>query len=209
MSQITPKYLAVKETYAALHQHINSIWPENSKEEYVHKEGPMKFILPDWHVIEIAPLKVKESWIYVSIGTWEVTKDELYEQGRYGLDFIITSPERNLRHVKTLAMVAVYHSDPKLRINLQRVIDIGDPWMEGSRCDHFLVSLPHSFPEERELETILINDIYISFWWLLPITKKEADYAEKHGVDALEDLFEKKRINTVDVKRKSVVPYFS
>jgi hypothetical protein len=69
-----------------------------------------------------------------------------------------------------------------------------------------LVSLPYPFP--RELETILINDIYISFWWLLPITNKEADYAEKHGVEALEEIFEKKRIDTLDVKRKSAISSF-
>jgi Suppressor of fused protein (SUFU) len=49
---------------------------------------------------------------------------------------------------------------------------------------------------------------YISFWWLIPITKKEADYAEKHGVEALEKIFEKKRVDVLDVKRKSVVPSF-
>jgi len=206
MIQITPKYTAVEETYAALRKHINSIWPENVKEEYVHKEGPMRIMLPNWRVIEIAPMKAKDPWVYVSLGAWEVTKDELYESGRYGLDFLITSPERNLRHIKTLATVAVYHSEPKTRINLQHVIDIGEPRIEGSKCDHFLVSLPHLFPPE--IETILVNDIYISFWWLLPITKKEADYAEKHGVEALEEIFEKKRINTVDVKRKSAVSSF-
>ena len=121
MIQITPKYTAVEETYAALRKHISSIWPENVKEEYVHKEGPMRIMLP-------------------------------------------------------------------------------------KRCDHFLVSLPYPFTPE--LETILINDIYISFWWLLPITKKEADYAEKHGAEALEEIFEKKRIVLVDVRRKSAVPTF-
>jgi len=43
---------------------------------------------------------------------------------------------------------------------------------------------------------------------LLPITKKEADYAWKHGVEALEEILEKKRINTVDVKRKSAISSF-
>src|SRR5215468_11015705 len=206
MIQITPKYTAVEETYAALRKHINSIWPENAKEEYVHKEGPMRIMLPNWRVIEIAPLKAKAPWVYVSLGAWEVTKDELYEQGRYGIDFLITSPERKLHHIKTLAMAATYHSDPKTRINIQHVVDIGEPWMEGSQCDHFLVSFPHVYPPK--LETILINDIWISFWWLLPITKKEADYAWKHGVEALEEILEKKRINTVDVKRKSAIASF-
>jgi len=82
MIQITPKYTAVEETYAALRKHINSIWPENVKEEYVHKEGPMRIMLPNWRVIEIAPLKAKDPWVYLSLGAWEATKDEIYEPGR-------------------------------------------------------------------------------------------------------------------------------
>ena len=206
MIQITPKYTTIGETYTALRKHINSIWPENVKEEYVHKEGPMKMMLPNWRVIEIQPLKAQDHWIYISIGTWEVTKDELYEQGRYGIEFLITSPEKNIQHVKTLAMAAVYHSEPKTRINLQHVVDIGEPWIKESQCDHFLVSLPYPFPPQ--LETILINDLYVSFWWLLPITKKEADYAEKYGVEALEKVFEKKSIHFCDVKRGSAVSSF-
>ena len=123
-----------------------------------------------------------------------------------GLKYPIKQRPLSVSTTKTLAAVAVYHSGPKSRINLQHVIDIGEPWIEGSQCDHFLVSLPYPFPPE--LETILINDIYISFWWLVPITNKEADYAEKHGVEALEVIFEKKRIHYVDVKRKSAVSSF-
>jgi hypothetical protein len=78
--------------------------------------------------------------------------------------------------------------------------------MKGSACDHFLVSFPHPFPEQ--LETVLINDIYVSFWWLLPITSKEARYAEKHGVEALEELLEKKKADVLDIKRRSVISVF-
>jgi hypothetical protein len=128
MVEITSKYSKVTETYAALRRHINSIWPENSKEEYsLSGTSTLKTLVPDWCVIEIAPLTVEEPWVYISLGTWEITKDEVHEPGRYGIDFLIISPEKSMDHIKTLAMVAIYHADPKLRINIGHIIDVGDP----------------------------------------------------------------------------------
>jgi len=45
----------------------------------------------------------------------------------------------------------------------------------------------------------------VRFLWLLPITAGEAAFARTRGVDALEDLFERERIDTLDVQRRSVV----
>ena len=203
MIQITPKYTEINQTYLDLKKHIDSIWPKNVKKEYIHEEGHLRKLLPNWCVIEIAPAKAREPWIYISLGTWELTKDELYEAGRYGIDFLITSPEQNIIHVKNLAWVASFHADPMYRLCLGDMMDIGEPWMPSATCDHFLVSYPHPFLEE--LETIKINDIYVSFWWLVPITAKEFEYANSQGVEALETLLEKNRVDSVDTKRKSVV----
>ena len=203
MINITPKYTETNQTYIELRKHIDSIWPKNKKKEYAYEDSKFTKFLPNWRVIEIAPSKAREPWVYISLGTWELTKDELYEAGRYGIDFLITSPEQNLIHLKNLAWVAFFHADPKYRLYLGDTMDIGDPWMPNATCDHFLVSYPHPFPDE--LETIKINDIYVSFWWLVPITAKELEYANSDGVEALETLLEKNRVDSVDIKRKSVV----
>lgn len=177
----------------------------------MHKQGALARMLPNWRVLEIAPVKKHDPWVYLSLGTWEVTKDELHQvtiegskqPSRYGLDFLITSPVQDRTHIKTLAWVAFYHANPRYRLNLGHTIEIGDPWLAASTCDHFLVSMPYPYPPE--LETIKINDIYISFWWLLPITKQEALFAYTNGAEALEELFEKQGIDYLNVNRRSVV----
>jgi Suppressor of fused protein (SUFU) len=74
-------------------------------------------------------------------------------------------------------MAAFYHANPWNSIKLGDTLEIGFEWLEKSSCDHLLVSLPYPF--SSALETIKVNDIYVSFWWLVPITKSEALYTLK------------------------------
>jgi suppressor of fused protein SUFU len=203
MINITPKYSAVEETRQRLKKHIDSFWPDNTKEFLTYNERPINNRFPDWRVIEIAPILETAPWIYVTLGTWEITKDEIYEKGRYGLEFLITSPRKDILHVNSLAMTAFYHANPLHRIKLGDTLDIGREWLGKSRCDHFLVSLPYPF--SPDLETIKINDIYISFWWLFPITSSEALYAQANGDEALWEKFDEAELDYTDENRQSIV----
>lgn len=206
MINITPKYAAIEETRQRLKKHIDSFWPDNSKECLAYVEGPLKDLLPDWQVMEIAPKDAGTPWVYITLGSWETTKNVVGEFGKYGLEFFIASPKQDLTHVSTLAMVAFYHANPKYRIKLGDTLEIGYEWLEKSSCDHFLVSLPYPFPPD--LETIKINDIYVSFWWLVPITKSEAQYAQTNGDEALWKKFDELGLGHSDfleVSRRSAV----
>ncbi|MGH9876577.1 MAG: suppressor of fused domain protein [Nitrososphaerales archaeon] len=203
MINITPKYDAVEETRQRLRKHIDSFWPDNTKECLTYSEEPVKDLLPGWRVIEVAPNEANAPWVYVTLGAWEITKDEIYEKGRYGLEFLITSPRKDFTNVISLAMAAIYHANPRYRIKLGDTLEIGREWLEKSSCDHFIVSLPYPF--SPDLETVKINDIYISFWWLLPITKSEALYAQANGQEALWDRFESVGLDYLDINRQSVV----
>jgi hypothetical protein len=203
MVNITKKYVDIENTYRALRKHVDSFWPGNPKEELTYEKDPMKSMLPNWRVLEIAPKENSELWVYLTQGAWEITKDELYEKGRYGLEFLITSRQKSYIHVESLAMATIYHANPSYRIKLGDTLDIGRGWIDGSSCDHFLVSLPYPFP--HELETIRVNDIYVSIWWLIPITKSEAQYAQVNGPEALEKKFEDVGLNCLDINRKPVI----
>jgi hypothetical protein len=203
MINITPRYEAVEETRQVLKKHIEMFWPDNSKEYLAYEEGPLKDLLPDWHVIEIAPKEAGKPWVYVTLGGWESTKDEVGEFGRYGLEFFIISPEQDLTHVSTLAMVAFYNANPHHRIKLGDTLEVGYAWLENASCDHFLVSLPYPFTSD--LETVKINDIYVSFWWLAPITESEAQYVRSNGSEALWKKFDEARPDFLEVRRPSVV----
>jgi hypothetical protein len=52
---------------------------------------------------------------------------------------------------------------------------------------------------------ICINDLHVSFLWLIPITDEEAKIVDIDGVEGLESRFEGQRFNYLDPNRASVV----
>jgi hypothetical protein len=55
------------------------------------------------------------------------------------------SPTEDPRHVELLAMEADLHADARYRLRAGSAVNIGRPWMDGSRADHLLVSLPYPY----------------------------------------------------------------
>lgn len=86
---------------------------------------------------------------------------------------------------------------------LGHICPIGEPWLEGSRCDHLLVSLRYLFGQE--LEICEIGGGHIHLYWLLPITRSERDFKAQNGLEALEELFEERGLEYWRVDRESVV----
>jgi hypothetical protein len=80
---------------------------------------------------------------------------------------------------------------------------IGEPWVNGSSCDHFLISLP--YPYGPDLEIVPLGNAQARLLWMLPITKAELDYKMTHGLEALERLFDSSSIEYWAADRKSVV----
>jgi hypothetical protein len=108
-----------------------------------------------------------------------------------------------LRHVELLTMTAFYHETEGL--GLGHTFPIGEPWLAGSMCDQFLVSLPYPFGPGLEVcESAGLRRL-IRFLWLLPITQAEREYSREHGVEALERLFDDHAIEFWEPQRRSVV----
>jgi len=135
-------------------------------------------------------------WTYVSVAGWAATADS-----NYGLEFIVTAPTESQRLVELLAMNVYYHRGGKL--GLGHTCPIGQPWLPGSRCDHYLVSVPYPFG--TELHQCHVGDKHVDFGWLLPITQAERDYKVARGLDALETRFQDSRLRYWDVSRASVI----
>lgn len=134
--------------------------------------------------------------MYVSIGAWAATED-----ANYGLEFILTTPFETDRAVELLAMNVYYHRDG--RLGLGHTVPIGEPWLPGSQCDHWLISLP--YPYGPNLQSCHVGDRHIDFLWLLPITKAEREFKIAHGLEALEQRFEDGDLRYWDVHRSSIV----
>jgi hypothetical protein len=117
--------------------------------------------------------------VYATIGAWEARDDSR-------LEFLIIAPERDQRHVELLFMATWYHG--RHCLGTGHTLPIGEPWLPGSACDHFLVSLP--FPFGPRLEVCDFPDWHLHVLWLLPITAAEREFKMREGQEALERRFD-------------------
>jgi hypothetical protein len=182
---------------AAFRVHLEHLWPDRPHEEFAWTLGPINQTLPGFRVRRLSPTSPADSWIYVTIGAWQATKDN-----PHGNEFMLLSPCEDPRHVELLAMLANLHADRRYRICESETIEIGRPWLTGSTADHLLASLP--LPFGPALERWDVDDRHIQVLWLVPITSSEARVASEHGADALATLLERSGVNVLSPSRRPV-----
>lgn len=185
------------DVFGAVRSHLERIWPDRPHEEFEWTLGPISRSLPRFRVRRIAASAARDVWVYASVGAWEATPAD-----GTSTEFFLLSPSESPFHVELLAMVANLHADPRHRLDVGSLVDIGRSWIEGSRCDHLLVSLP--YPYGPQLERCEVDGRLIRFLWLVPITPGEAALAGSKGVEALERLLEQSGVNPVAAMRPSV-----
>ena len=98
-------------------------------------------------------------------------------------------------------MAAWYHG--QYALGLGHTFPIGEPWLPGSRCPFFLVSLPYPFGPE--LEVCNSADGQARILWLVPITAVERNFKAREGLEALEQRFDECRLEYWRPNRESVV----
>ena len=182
-------------TYANLRQHLRTFFVGHESEEYIWTIGPAFTELPRLRMAEFAPGPKFHGWVYATIGAWEAGPES-------GLEFLITAPHKNPRHVELLAMTAWYHV--KEGLGLGHTFPIGEPWLPGSACEFMLVSLPYPFGPSLEV-ICNIPHCHLRYLWLLPITREERELKSQEGQEALEQRFDDCAIDSTDPLRASVV----
>jgi Suppressor of fused protein (SUFU) len=184
------------EISAAIEKHVRTFFAGHIVKEFTWTLGPIQSALPRFRVLRVSPKTESDLWIYVSVGAWEASVDDVSK-----LEFMIFAPYESPRHVEQLAMTAYYHRNHDLGPG--HTFPIGEPWLEGSQCDHMLVSLPYPFGQD--LEICEVNDDHVHLYWLLPITTNEREFKAQNGLEALEQLFEKRGLEYWRPDRKSIV----
>lgn len=180
--------------------HIRRNWPAAKLEFVSWQEGPIEQAIPGFEVCQISPVEPSDPWVYMSCGASSVVSGV-----DFPLEFLITSPQATGQHIETLTMVAYLHSDPRYRLKLGSIIEIGRPWLGSSGFMNLLVSLPYPFGPSVEW-LLRDNDLPdIRVLWLLPISDAERDFARAKGVESLERRFDAAAIDAIDPKRPSVV----
>lgn len=177
-------------------KHYQSVFKGHKQELLTWDTGPIKDMAPSFRVFRAEPGPQINLWSYASIGASSLWHDE---SGL--LEFIVHSPIQSPRLVETMAMIAHYHGNRNLGFG--HSLPIGEPWLDGSVCDHWLVSKP--YPLGPGLEICNLENAHIHIAWLLPITEKEKEYRINNGLEALEQLFEDKGLKFWDIQRKSIV----
>ena len=175
-------------------QHFKSYFEGHDFELVSWDTGPIKDIIPEFQVIKFSPGKKCDQRVYCSVGTSKINHETA---GVY--EFIVISPVESERIVQMLAMATYFHSQHGLEYT--DTVPIGEPWLEGSLCDNWLVSLPYSF--DQSLELILTNRTRVAC--LIPISGAEREYIAENGLEALEQQFDEVNLKHWEIDRVSVV----
>ncbi len=183
---------------SAILNHVKHFWPNSEVHEESWQRGPIQERVPGFTVLKLQSNTPQRPIIYVTNGCFvsEPTNHIRHE-------FFIIAREDDPQHLETLSMLASFHADERYRLDVGSVVNIGDPWLPGSLCDHLLISLP--YPYGPKLEWLKLSDVCVRFLWALPITAREAAFAELNGFKALEEKFEATKLDYSNGHRHSVV----
>jgi Suppressor of fused protein (SUFU) len=129
---------------------------------------------------------------------WEATK-----AGDHAFEFVLLWPWETPHHLQTLSEVALQSAESPVKPTPGTVIDMGRPWIEDGEASHFLVSLP--YPLGPDFEHVLVPEIHIRIFWLLPVTDAEVEFILREGVDAFKELAEEHEVLYADPRRPSLV----
>ena len=162
--------------------------------------GPAEERIPGLAVARIAAgARLPALWTYVSLGCWGAT-----QHGGHGLEFAMTSSVDDDRITELVTMNAYYHAGTETqRLDVGHTVPIGEAWLNGSECDHLLVSIP--YPYGPDLEICAWRGGHARILWLIPITERERQFKMQHGLEALEQRFEAESLKYWDSARASIV----
>jgi len=172
-------------------EHYQKNWGKYSE----HKSEEFDELPKEFRVLKFKPNKKRDMWTYATCGMSARLDNYLKE-------LHIFSAKENDFLIELLAAIAHYHHSGA-ELHWGHTVNFGCAWAENSNCRYGLISLPYL--DGEDVEVLYVGEVLINFWWLIPITKEELEYKKKKGLDALEEVFEKKGLNYVDVLRKSVV----
>ena len=176
-------------------EHYIACWSNKPSEHRWHK-GPTHQLPTDFCVLEFRPTKQREMWTYATCSMWQ-PKDEIL------IELHLFSPAQYSLHIELLTVIAHYHRTGSA-LDLGPTVSFGRPWMDGSKCTYGLISLPYLDGPNLE-DLVLPDQQVVKCLWLIPITKAERDFKKIHGLETLEQEFEKSEFDFLNPKRPSIV----
>src|SRR5260370_12587677 len=116
----------------AIQNHYRKCWSGEVK-KLRWRSGPVHELPKDFLILQFPP--ARKMWTYATCCMSQAGDES-------PLEIHLFSPEESLGHVELLTVISHYHRTGA-RIGPGHTVNFGKPWMEGSRCDHGLLSLPY------------------------------------------------------------------
>jgi hypothetical protein len=183
---------ATKAYGEALTQHYQRVWRRSGvKRDWT--KGPTAELPEGFCVLEFPPGQGRDMWTYATCGM----SAGIYEKP---IELHLFSPVQAEELVELLTVVAHYHSTGA-HLGLGHTVNLGRPWLPGSRCSFGLISLPYLDGPDLEVMRDPASGQEVHCLWLIPITARERQLKKQRGLQALEDLFQAAGINYVDPHR--------
>ncbi len=119
-------------------------------------EGSFEDLPGEFRILEFAPTESRKMWAYATCcmsQPGDSFKTEIH----------LFSPLQSFDHVELLTAISHYHRTGK-EIGLGHSVNFGRPWIQGSRCEYGLISLPYL--DGPSLEILKFNDAgetFVSF----------------------------------------------
>jgi hypothetical protein len=183
----------------ALHEHLEAFFARRELARRDWTLGPVHERVPEFGVYVFAPTPRLNLWSYITTGCWAAVN-----HGGHGLEFVLSADADTNRHVELLAMLAYYHAGPvSQQLDYGHTVPIGEPWLPGSTCTHELIALPYAYGPDFEICSW--SGGHTRILAVQPITEAERDFKVTHGIEALEQHFERASIAFADPNRASVI----
>lgn len=158
--------------------------------------GLVEKLHKDFFVLEFPPNARHKMFCYCTVGMSADRHDDNL------IELVMYSPKQAASIVELMTACASHHRNV-LPLNLHHTLNIGQPWVDNSKCDHGFISLPYL--DGQSLEIFNFDKKEIHCYWLIPITETERDYKIDNGWEALEQLFEDNQLDYLNPERDSLV----
>jgi hypothetical protein len=195
LAVIAFRQMSFKKYTDELRRHYESFYGVGSN-KLTWDKGPTRKLHPEFFILEFGPSERHQMWTYATIGMSLDRDDENL------IELITYSKGRDKSRVELLTVIASFHRN-SVPLNLHHTVFVGQLTDSDTTCDYGFISLPYI--EGEDLEKFLFGDQEIHSYWFIPITEKERDLKIEKGCDALENLFEAKQFDYLDMQRKSLV----
>ncbi|WP_260923328.1 hypothetical protein [Novosphingobium sp. 9] len=124
---------------AAIRRHYEEFW-KSASSRCEFSDGPIWQLPPDFEVVHLLRSDTVALHVYATVGMSRPSDVDR-------LELFVLSRQQNIKLVELLYMAAHFHRTGN-SLGLDHSINIGRPWLEGSQCDHALISLPYGHFEE-------------------------------------------------------------